>query len=48
MKRLSHGPCLPLTPSFVNPRSPTPWTLPRKAWTMNVDAVEGSEDDSYR
>ena len=23
-------------------------TLPREAWTMNVDAVEGSEEDSYR
>lgn len=23
-------------------------TLPRKAWTMNVDAVEGSAEDSYR
>jgi len=23
-------------------------TLPREAWTMNVHAVEGSEDDSYR
>ena len=23
-----------------------PWTLPRHAWTMNVDAVEGSEEDS--
>jgi hypothetical protein len=22
-------------------------TLPRKAWTMNVDAVEGSDEDSY-
>lgn len=25
-----------------------PWTLPREAWTMNIDAVEGSELDSYR
>lgn len=23
-------------------------TLPRKAWTMNVDAVEGTDEDSYR
>ena len=23
-------------------------TLPRKAWTLNIDAVEGSEEDSYR
>ena len=24
------------------------WTLPREAWTMNIHAIEGSEDDSYR
>ena len=24
------------------------WTLPREAWTMNIHAVEGAEDDSYR
>jgi hypothetical protein len=24
------------------------WTLPREAWTMNIHAIEGSDDDSYR
>ena len=24
------------------------WTLPREAWTMNIHAVEGADDDSYR
>ncbi len=23
-------------------------TLPREAWTMNIDAVDGSVEDSYR
>lgn len=23
-------------------------TLPRNAWTLNMDAVEGAEEDSYR
>ena len=23
-------------------------TLPKRAWTLNIDAVEGSEEDSYR
>jgi len=34
--------------SYCPHASATPWTLPRHAWTMNVDAVEGSEKDSYR
>lgn len=34
--------------SYCNQTSSKPWTLPRHAWTMNIDAVEGSEDDSYR
>lgn len=34
--------------SYCNQSMEKPWTLPRKAWTMNVDAVEGSEEDSYR
>ena len=34
--------------SYCNQTMAKPWTLPRKAWTMNLQAVEGSEEDSYR
>eukprot|EP00928_Gymnodinium_smaydae_P028390 TRINITY_DN21659_c0_g1_i1.p1 TRINITY_DN21659_c0_g1~~TRINITY_DN21659_c0_g1_i1.p1 ORF type:complete len:426 (+),score=29.75 TRINITY_DN21659_c0_g1_i1:74-1351(+) len=34
--------------SYCKQNMSKPWTLPRKAWTMNVNAVECSEEDSYR
>ena len=37
--------------SFNSAGAPTPLinsTLPREAWTMNIHAVEGSEEDVYR
>jgi hypothetical protein len=34
--------------SYCNQTLEKPWTLPREAWTMNIDAVEGSEEDRYR
>ena len=37
--------------SFNSAGAPVPLinsTLPREAWTMNVHAVEGAEEDSYR
>ena len=34
--------------SYCNQTMEKPWTLPREAWTMNINAVEGSEEDSYR
>lgn len=34
--------------SYCKQKTAKPWTLPRKAWTMNINAVEGAEDDSYR
>jgi hypothetical protein len=33
--------------SYCNDSTVTP-TLPRHAWTLNMDVVEGSEEDSYR
>jgi len=44
-------PPLPPPPPTLTARAQTmakPWTLPRHAWTMNVDAVEGSVEDRYR
>ena len=37
--------------SYNSAGAPVPMinsTLPRDAWTMNVDAIEGAEEDSYR
>ena len=34
--------------SYCNQTMAKPWTLPREAWTMNINAVEGAENDSYR
>lgn len=37
--------------SAKSPTNPTPLvnaTLPKEAWTLNIGAVEGSEEDSYR
>ena len=34
--------------SYCNQTMKKPWTLPKHAWTMNINATEGSELDSYR
>jgi len=34
--------------SYCNQTMERPWTLPREAWTMNINATEGSEEDRYR
>jgi hypothetical protein len=34
--------------SYCNHTNAAPWTLPREAWSMNLHAVEGAVNDSYR
>lgn len=43
-----HADKLGFRKSYCNQTLSTPWTLPRWAWTMNLHAVEGAVNDSYR
>lgn len=34
--------------SYCKQKTEAPWTLPKVAWTMNINAIEGSTEDRYR